>query len=256
MTGVLMIKNKLFIILIFTTLFTSSIFANIKVASVKFNYEYDSKDAGYAHFYFSLPYFIGLNSEFQKSIYNDLGLFEKKKDSVKVVDIEKYIYSKFEEYESSFQERLSDPMELSGFTLEKSFKITEVFHFMTVSIYENSFYGGAHPNSNINHFVYDTKNKKRLSLNDFITDLEKFKKIAETKFRNLYKVSSGLPLSSTGFQFENDTFSLPEQFYIENDAIVLFWDTYEIAPYAFGPISIKIKFKEINDLLKETILRD
>lgn len=244
------------LIIISIVLFSNLLISKVNVSSVKLNYEYNFSEPGFAHFYFSLPYFYDFDKSFQSKIYNDLEITSKKNDTITIDKLNKYINSRFEEYQKSFTEIQSEPMELSGFTLEQSFKINEILHFLSISIFENSFYGGAHPNSNITHLVYNLNTKTRVTYNDLFTDVDEFQKIAEKKFRNLYKIQNGMPLSSSGFQFENDKFSLSEFFYIENDGIVLFWNAYDIAPYAFGPILIKVKFKELDSILKETSLKD
>ena len=246
-------KNRIltFLVVIFPIItLTTNLSASIKYGEVKYSYNLDKSNQGDFYFKYSLPHFYNIDLNLQRLIYKDLGLIKDAKDSIKLEDLNDFLEDNFEEFEKNYKEASRD-YEVLGFNLENTYNVTEIANYLNVSSISISYFGGAHPNTLINHNVYNTKTNKKVNIQDIINNFDEFKEIAESEFRNLYKVASGYPLSSMGFMFENDKFSLPKQFYLEKDGIVLFWNTYEIAPYVFGPISLKIKYIKINDILKE-----
>lgn len=255
MNGVLMKKNSVYIVLI-ALILTISLKAEVKYGSVEFKYDYNKAVPDMIYFAYKLPYFYNLDRVLQKSIYADLGLKLDKKDSLKASDIYDLIDDKFEEFEKGYLEAKSDMYDLPGYSTDFTYQFKELYHFLNLTTINFSFFGGAHPNTSVGHFVYNLKTNKKVELSDIIKDMKSFTELAEQEFRKLYKIEVGYPLSSVGFMFENDKFSMAKQFYIENDGIVLFWDTYEIAAYAYGPITLKVKYKDFNNNLKEPVLKD
>ena len=50
--------------------------------------------------------------------------------------------------------------------------------------------------------------------------------------------------------FENDEFYLPENIGFTQEGLQLFYEQYEVASYADGPIILTLKYKEIEPYLK------
>jgi len=56
--------------------------------------------------------------------------------------------------------------------------------------------------------------------------------------------------SLSNYTFENDIFSLSSNFKITPNGLDFFYDNYQIAPYAEGPIDLLIPYQSIKHLLR------
>lgn len=64
-------------------------------------------------------------------------------------------------------------------------------------------------------------------------------------------------LGSAGFWFENNKFSLNDNFLILDSGLVFYYNNYEITAYAFGPTELEIPYTKIKTLVDEkNILKD
>lgn len=111
------------------------------------------------------------------------------------------------------------------------------------------FTGGAHGYGAIQSIIVDAKTGKKLGYEKLFTDMEAVRNLAENKFREKYEIPFGKSLNEYGFFFEKDKFSLPQNIFFAEDKVVLHYNQYEIAPYAFGPIEIILDQKEIHKYL-------
>lgn len=142
--------------------------------------------------------------------------------------------------------------QLMPFSAESALNIERtdpvVFSLATADSY---WYGGAHPYSYQLGFNYDSKSGKPLELSDLVTDKDAFYEalraaLAEHEYKD-------------GF-FENWEDTLHQEYYQENDyhlnwiaandGIRIWFNQYDIAPYAAGPIEISMKTADYPDLIK------
>lgn len=110
--------------------------------------------------------------------------------------------------------------------------------------------GGAHGNSTLQFKNFDPETGILLTMNDIFKDLSAFKEVAEQRFRQVHNIASSESINTTGFWFENDTFILPKTIGFTKEGAVLHYNTYDIAPYASGPIDIEIPRTQLEPLLK------
>lgn len=113
-----------------------------------------------------------------------------------------------------------------------------------------TFTGGAHGNGWSEDLLLDRKTGQILYLSDFFKDIEALTNLAEPIFRGSQGLEMDASLEEAGYWFEGGVFHLNENFSFTNESIEFFYNTYEIAPYAAGPISLTIPLKEIEHLLK------
>lgn len=113
--------------------------------------------------------------------------------------------------------------------------------------------GGAHPNGFLRSLLFDTQSGKKLEIDNLISNMDKFKQIAENEFRKTFDIGKEESLNSHDFWFDNDKFSLPQNIFVENDGLQLVYNRYEISSYARGYIYVSIPFHLIKDLLKINI---
>ena len=112
------------------------------------------------------------------------------------------------------------------------------------------FTGGAHGYGATAFINFDPETGDLLEPGDLFSDLQGFKKLAEKKFRKQENIAAGSNINSTGFMFEDDIFSLPENIGFTTENILLIYNQYEIASYADGQKKIEISLDEARSFMK------
>jgi len=122
---------------------------------------------------------------------------------------------------------------------------------LQISVY--GYTGGAHPYGYLDFLNFDILTGDKIELDDiFITGYkDKLDSIGEIIFREYYDFSNEESLSELGFDFDNDKFSLNNNFSINENGLYFFYNQYEIACYAAGTFGIEIPYINIEDMLKE-----
>jgi len=105
--------------------------------------------------------------------------------------------------------------------------------------------GGAHGNPFKTSLLFSPKDGKELHIQDIVKDTLSLTHIAEKKFRERFNVPSDKNINSTGMMFLDDKFSLPQSIFITKEGLLLYYNVYEIAPYADGPREFLIPYDEI-----------
>lgn len=113
-----------------------------------------------------------------------------------------------------------------------------------------SFTGGAHGNGFYANVLIDKSTGRELLLSDFINDVDVFTAFAESYFRKQNDILPEADLEELGFWFQDNKFSLNENFHFTDDSMTFFYNSYEIAPYSAGQIEFFIPLKEMKDFLK------
>ena len=122
---------------------------------------------------------------------------------------------------------------------------------LTIRLDYYLFTGGAHGYSSIRYLNFDKTKGKELGNKELFKDMEAFKNLAESKFREEEKIPMTSSINSTGFMFENDTFYLPENIGFTQEGLQLFYEQYEVASYADGPIVLVLPYQEIKKYLPQ-----
>ncbi|NUO00002.1 MAG: DUF3298 and DUF4163 domain-containing protein [Saprospiraceae bacterium] len=133
-------------------------------------------------------------------------------------------------------------VETAGKILYQSPKLVSIQY----DTYSNT--GGAHPNAFVCLLVLDKITGNKLKLSDFITDLSRLEKIAEKHFRNVHGLNQKQSLDDAGF-FWGEAFSLPDNFAFLDGGLYLYYNNYDVAPYAAGPTEFTIPLSELEGLL-------
>ncbi len=111
--------------------------------------------------------------------------------------------------------------------------------------------GGAHPNSFRSYHIYDNQTGREVEAKSFVTDSVALLKKAEVEFRKLEKLSPSDDLEKNGYFLPNHQFFLPANYAFTKTGILLYYNPYEIAAYARGPISIEIPYRELNNIVNQ-----
>jgi len=132
-----------------------------------------------------------------------------------------------------------------------SFQNTNI---LSIVIDSYLFTGGAHGSGNTRYLNMDLKTGKIIENKKLIKDYNEFSDFAEKAFRKTHKIPEKASINSTGFFFENDTFSLPTNIGITDTHLILWYNQYEIASYVEGPIKLKINKEEVSNFFSVNIL--
>lgn len=116
----------------------------------------------------------------------------------------------------------------------------------TIPVYKNdtilvfaleimTYFGGVHPNTNRVYYNLNRQTGKRLHYNWFSD--QGFEEKAEAIFRRINHLNPDDIINDlrVGYSFPNNKFQLPANYGFKGDSVVLYYNRYEIAPYAKGP---------------------
>lgn len=138
-------------------------------------------------------------------------------------------------------------------SLELEYQLTEWESFVDLTCSGWDYTGGAHGNGFLYDYLIDRNTGKTLGVKDFFSDIEALNSIAEKYFRKMYDLSEDQSLTEAGFWFDEDEFSVNENFTFRGKSLVFFFNSYEIAPYVAGPTELSIPVKEVKQILKREI---
>ncbi len=116
--------------------------------------------------------------------------------------------------------------------------------------------GGAHGITGISFINADKLEKKVIKIEDVLLNPGSLQllRILESRFRIQSGAPPGRKLSELGL-FEDRIMKLSDNFYIEEKGIGFFYNQYEIAPYAAGPIDIFVPYSDLKGHLKAEFQR-
>ena len=164
-------------------------------------------------------------------------------DSLEVTNIDEAIKSFTQGY-NELKEVYPDetiPWE-ANIQAEVSFENRQV---LSIKLDSYLFTGGAHGYAATQFLNFDMDKGQEIDTKALFKDLLAFRSFAESKFRKQEEIPEKVPINSTGFMFELDTFYLPENIGLTPKGILLLYNQYEVASYADGQIELLIPFREV-----------
>jgi hypothetical protein len=120
---------------------------------------------------------------------------------------------------------------------------------LSLSMSVDAFTGGAHPNATIVMKIFNLQTNQAFKLEEIVSDVNGLTKIAEGIFRQQLEIPADASLEEQGFEFENNTFALNDNYMCSPEGLVFIYNTYEIAPYAAGSTEIVIPWNKIEKIL-------
>jgi len=122
--------------------------------------------------------------------------------------------------------------------------------FLTIATAVDEYTGGAHGNHYTVISNIDIQNKKKIELKDIIEKekIVELTKIAETQFRKNENLTDSASLEKDFF-FENGTFAINDNFGLTKSSFIIYFNEYEIRPYAEGPTLLEIPYSDIENIL-------
>ncbi|MEH6680764.1 MAG: DUF3298 and DUF4163 domain-containing protein [Sediminicola sp.] len=127
-------------------------------------------------------------------------------------------------------------------------------NILTIQVKAYVFTGGAHGYSPTRFLNFNKVKGLEMDNLDLFKDQEAFLRFAEARFRQQEGVPQDTDINSTGFMFEDNIFHLPENMGFTQTGLQLFYDQYEIASYADGPIVVDIPMVEVKPFLDPAII--
>lgn len=112
-----------------------------------------------------------------------------------------------------------------------------------------TFTGGAHGLSTTHYLNFDKVSGEELDNEALFADWDALEKLAEKSFREANQIPYGTNINETGFMFEGNRFHLPENMGFTAEGLELYYNPYEIASYADGPINLTLPLERIKPLL-------
>lgn len=122
---------------------------------------------------------------------------------------------------------------------------------LCIKILQSVFIGGAHPDSYLTCLVFSLKTGELHDLSELIrkNSLDKLTKIAEKHFRQTRNMKPEDTYKKAGYWFENNQFSLNQNFLISKTGISFCFNQSEVAPYAKGIIELSIPWNDLKEIV-------
>lgn len=188
-----------------------------------------------------------INDTIMKYIRQSVGIFAESPEDVPA-SLEDAAAGFIGEYEAFMA---SEPEFATGWAVETNGKILyQSPEIASIEIATYSYAGGAHPNTYVSLLNFESTTGKKLELTDLVTDIEKLKPLAESKFREARELSPTADLSEEGY-FWGEGFALPANVAVTNEGLYFYYNPYEAAAYALGPTDFVISYEELKGIWKE-----
>lgn len=118
--------------------------------------------------------------------------------------------------------------------------------YLTLAMNGETFMGGAHGSPTVAMNTFAVETGKILTWDDLVTDQSAVKALAEQAVRE-----EKAEVFEQGFAFDDIfKFELPANYGLTPDGIMLYYEHYEIMPYAFGATVVTLPFEKLGELAK------
>ncbi len=214
-------------------------------------------------FFKNSPYFLdgeqGIDTTYFYASYPD---FENKKinqllRSSILIDGEDSIQQAADSFLSGFNEFVEDSSDPTYHTAWFREIRTNILvnrpSLLSIATEIDDFSGGAHGNHVKLIANFDLVNDKKIVFNDLVSreKQKEFIKIAEKYFRKMERLGDYERLDGKYF-FENGQYALAENFGLERNSLLFYYNPYEIKSYAEGSTSLRIPYEAIEHLLTDS----
>ncbi|QJD80861.1 DUF3298 and DUF4163 domain-containing protein [Spirosoma rhododendri] len=121
---------------------------------------------------------------------------------------------------------------------------------LTVRMENYAYTGGAHPNTNVMFMNFDRQTGNVLALTDMVSDTTALLTIVERAFRKDQGLLPQYNLEERGYFLRDGQFFLPANIGIDRKGLTFYYNPYEIAAYALGPIEVTVPYEQLGGILK------
>ncbi|GAB3560928.1 hypothetical protein GCM10027578_00500 [Spirosoma luteolum] len=155
-------------------------------------------------------------------------------------------------FAASYQSLLSEMGGLGGcWQLET--KMDTLFsspNLLTARMETFAYTGGAHPNANVTLMTFDRRTGRPVNLADIVADTTALLGVVETAFRKQQGLLPQYNLEERGYFLRDGHFFLPANIGVGRKGLIFYYNPYEIAAYAVGPIEVVVPYEQMNGMLK------
>lgn len=178
-----------------------------------------------------------INNVIENHIANMLVFLDEPSDTLQL----NYAIKSFDSEYKAFKDGFSENAMVwdASFDGEVTYQSSELIS-IAINSYVNS--GGAHGNSNVTFFNFDS-NGTVLKFDDLFDNKESLTSIVKTYFEEEIK-------GSNINYFFDEKFHLPANIGFNDEGVIFFYNVYEIASYADGITEFTIPFQELDAFLK------
>ncbi|MHA7130237.1 DUF3298 and DUF4163 domain-containing protein [Algoriphagus namhaensis] len=118
----------------------------------------------------------------------------------------------------------------------------------SVKFEEESYTGGAHGSYSTTFLNFSKKDGSVLANEQIIQNKPKLLALAEAAFREKRDIHPDSSLLKAGYWVDQGFF-LPAAMGLSPQGLILYYNSYEIAPYSEGPTELVLTFDELGDIL-------
>jgi hypothetical protein len=122
---------------------------------------------------------------------------------------------------------------------------------LSLSIENNNYTGGAHPNMHAIFLNFDLNTGKKIQLKDVVRDMKALERLARTAFYRAKGFSD--EEVSVMVADRQINFAFPENFGITEEGLYFFYNTYEAGSYAEGPLDFVLSWKMLEGIAKNPL---
>jgi hypothetical protein len=112
----------------------------------------------------------------------------------------------------------------------------------TIMTYE----GGAHPNTSICYKTFEMSSGDEINVYKWLADTTALKTEILAGLKEKMNMDSSTDLKEKGFFISDQELSITKEILIEKDSISFLYNTYEIAPYAYGNFNITLPKSKVS----------
>ncbi len=117
---------------------------------------------------------------------------------------------------------------------------------LTARLSTNAYTGGAHPNAYTGYISFDRKTGHALRLTEMVSDTAALLQQVEQAFRQKQGLGPQQDLEAEGYFLRDGRFFLPDNIAFGRTGLICYYNPYEIAAYAEGPIEIVIPYSQLS----------
>lgn len=184
-----------------------------------------------------------INKQIEQVIANEMNMADTPENDITISEAASQFDQEFKTFKEDFQDSSQKwEVKVDGQVFYESPEV------ICISLETYTDTGGAHGNGRTTFLNFNPETGTLLEQIDIIKNLEEFKKIAETAFKEQTKPKDN-DETMEDFFFGED-FQLPSNIGFTNNGLILLYNNYEIASYAQGITKITLPYDQIKDLLK------
>ncbi|HKQ57514.1 MAG TPA: RsiV family protein [Candidatus Eisenbacteria bacterium] len=136
----------------------------------------------------------------------------------------------------------------TGWTFERRIEpLGDTLGVAGIAVTEQSYLGGAHPNSTTLFTNFDLATGRSVRLEDLFRAgaRDSLDALGERAFRRVRKLPEAADLAAAGFQFEGGRFRLNDNVAVTPTGLLCFFNDYEVGPHTLGATQFSLPWADV-----------